>query len=292
MPMKKAVHPFLRLLAITWLLLSAAAIASAAPPRTPPPQEYTLAVFPFLPASNLEGIFAPIAAELSKAVGKPVRFRVTSTYDAYIAALKEKKFDIVHIHPFDYVQFGQSIGYKPLVARVEGLYADFTVKNGSPIRRLADLRGKQVGTPPSTGSVTYLARAALLQAGIGPEEISIRNFPNHLACLQQLQIGSVDACATSAPAVRVFEAQFGLKLQQIGRSQGIPHALFAVHSRVPAGDRKKIRDSLLASTMENVDPKLRALFIEPGSTTPGHYFRPVNDRDYAPARRILKQLGN
>ncbi|MFA6823261.1 MAG: phosphate/phosphite/phosphonate ABC transporter substrate-binding protein [Geobacter sp.] len=264
---------------------------AVATPSSPAPREYTLAVFPFLPTGNLEGIFAPIAAELSRELGKPVRFRVTPTYDAFIAALKEKKFDIVHIHPFDYVQFGQAIGYQPLVARTEGLYAEFSVKEGSPLKRLSDLRGKQIGTPPSTGSVTYLARAALQQAGIRPDEITIRNFPNHLACLQQLQIGSVDACATSAPAARVFEAQLGLKLQHIGRSQTITHALFAVHKRVPAADRERIKNSLIATKLETMDPKLRALFIDPGSATPGRYFQPVTDRDYNQARRIMQQLG-
>lgn len=52
---------------------------------------------------------------------------------------------------------------------------------------------------------------------------------------------------TSAPAVRVFESQLGLKLQRIGRSQAIPHVLFAVHRRVPPADCEKIRTVLLAS---------------------------------------------
>ena len=287
-------RPQIAALLVVWMLccLQVGAATAAATTTAASPGEYTLAVFPFLPTSNLEGIFAPIAAELSHDVGKPVRFRVTPTYDAFIAALNEKKFDIVHIHPFDYVQFGQAIGYQPLVARTEGLNAEFSVKDGSPLKRLSDLRGKQVGTPPSTGSVTYLARVALLQAGIRPDEVTIRHFPNHLACLQQLQIGSVDACATSAPAARVFEAQLGLKLQHIGRSQTITHALFAVHKRVPAADRERIKNSLMTTKLETMDPKLRALFIEPGSATPGRYFRPVSDRDYEQARRILKKLMN
>lgn len=283
---------------VIWLLgaafccLQVCAVTEAAATKAHPPVEYTLAVFPFLPCSNLEGIFAPIAAELSQALGKPVHFRVTPTFDDFTASLKEQKFDIVHIHPFDYVQYGRTNGYQPLVARSEVLYAAFSAKDGSPVRRLSDLRGKRLGTPPRSGAVTYMARAALLNAGIKPEELTVRHFANHLACLQQLQIGSVDACATSAPAVRVFEAQLGIRLQPIGRSKAIPHVLFAAHSRIPAADREKIRAALLASTLSTVEPTLRALFIEPGSSSPGRYFSPVSDRDYEPARRILKKLMN
>lgn len=270
--------------------LQAGTATAAAKPSVKAPQEYTLAVFPFLPASNLEGIFAPIAAELSQALGKPVHFRVTPTYDDFTAALTEQKFDIVHINPFDYVQYGRSNGYQPLVARSEGLYAAFSVKAGSPIKRLSDLRGKRLGTPPRSGAVTYLARAAVIQVGIRPEEVTVRHFANHLACLQQLQIGSVDACATSAPAARVFEAQLGLKLQPIGHSRTVPHVLFAAHRRIPSAEREKIKAALLASSLSTVDPTLRALFIEPDSSSPGRYFRPVTDQDYEPVRRILKQL--
>lgn len=254
--------------------------------------EYVLGVFPFLPAANLEGIFAPIAAELSKALGKPVRLRLTSTYDTFITALRDQNFDIVHVHPFDYIQFARQNGYHPLVARSEDLFALFSVKSKSPITKLRDLKGKRVGTPPATGAVTYLALDALQKAGLTPEKnLAVRNFPNHLACLQQLQIGSIDSCATSSGTLKTFESQFGIPLKRIGHSITIPHTMFAAHSRIPPHDREIIRATLLASSLSQVDPHLRDLFIETGNATTGRYFKSVTDRDYEPARRILKRLG-
>ena len=250
----------------------------------PTKNEYVLGVFPFLPAANLEGIFAPIAAELSKALGKPVRLRLTSSYDTFVQALQDQTFDIVHIHPFDYVQFGRHKGYHPLVARSEDLFALFSVKNGSPIAKLSDLKGKRLGTPPVTGAVTYLALDAVHKAGLTPgRDLTVRNFPNHLACLQQLQIGSIDSCATSSGTSKTFESQFGLPLKRIGHSISIPHTLFAAHSRIPASDREIIKKTLLSSTLAKVDPHLRQLFIETGNATTGTYFKAVNDRDYESA---------
>lgn len=258
-----------------------------------PKKEYILGVFPFLPVSNLEGIFAPVAAELSKALGKPVRLRLTSTYDSFITALQDQTFDIVHIHPFDYVRFGRQRGYHPLVARSEDLFAQFSVKAGSPITTISDLKGKRLGTPPATGSVTYLALDAVKKAGLSPaKNLTIKNFPNHLACLQQLQIGSVDACATSASTLKTFESQFGLSFKRIGHSISIPHTMFAVQDRIPDDDRKTIKSVLLCCSLSQVDPQLRQLFIESSNATTGQYFKAVSDHDYDPARRILKQLGN
>ena len=255
-------------------------------------QEYVLGVFPFLPSANLEGIFAPIAAELSKALGKPVRLRLTSSYGSFVQALQDQTFDIVHIHPFDYVQFGRQKGYHPLVARSEDLYALFSVKYGSSVTKLSDLKGKRLGTPPATGVVTYLALDAMHKAGLAPgKDLMVRNFPNHLACLQQLQIGAVDSCATSSGTSKTFESQFGLPLKRIGHSITIPHTLFAAHSRIPAADREIIKKTLLASTLAKVDPQLRQLFIETGNAGTGSYFKSVSDKDYESARRILKRLG-
>lgn len=259
---------------------------------TPAADEYLLGVFPFLPVANLEGIFAPVAAELSGPLKKTVRLRLTATYDAFIVALNDQTFDIVHMHPFDYVRFGRDKGYQPLVARSEDLFAQFSVKKGSAIKKLSDLKDKRVGTPPATGAVTYLALDALHKEGLRPDKtISLKHFPNHLACLQQLQIGSVDACATSASTLKTFESQFQLTFTRIGRSISIPHTMFAVHRRVPAADRQTILNTLQASTLSTVEPRLRELFIESSDAATGRYFRPVSDRDYDPARMILKRLG-
>lgn len=255
--------------------------------------EYLLGVFPFLPVPNLEGIFAPVAAELSVPLKKTVRVRLTSTYGAFISALHDQTFDIIHVHPFDYIRFAHPRGYLPLVARSEDLFAQFSVKKGSPITGIADLKGKRIGTPPATGAVTYLALDALQKQGLQPDKnITVKHFPNHLACLQQLQIGSVDSCATSASTLKTFESQFKLTFTRIGHSISIPHTMFAVHKRVPASDRKIILDTLHFSTLSTVDPHLRQLFIESSDAVTGRYFKPVTDRDYNPARTILKRLGS
>ena len=255
--------------------------------------EYVLGVFPFLPTANLEGIFAPIAAELSKALGKPVRLRLTGSYDSFITALQQQSFDIIHVHPFDYIQFARQNGYHPLVARSEDLFAQFSVKNGSAISSISALKGKRLGTPPATGAVTYLALDALHKEGLTPgKNLTVRNFANHLACLQQLQIGNVDSCATSASTLKTFESQFGLPLKRIGHSISIPHTMFAAHNRIPASERETIKSTLLSSSLSKVDPHLRQLFIESGNAATGRYFKPVSDRDYEPARKILKRLGS
>ncbi|MDW7646060.1 MAG: phosphate/phosphite/phosphonate ABC transporter substrate-binding protein [Desulfuromonadales bacterium] len=256
-----------------------------------PPQEYVLGVFPFLPIANLERIFAPLAADLSKQLGKPIKLRLSSSYAKFITELKRGSFDIVHIHPFDYIRFGKNQGYEPLVARSENLFALFSVKIDSPINDIGELQGKVVGTPPVTGSVTYLALDELRKNGLVPDQdVTIENFSNHLACLQQLQIGNIDACATSSSTLKTFESQFGLSLKRLGQSGEIPHTLFAAHERLPAAERATIKKFLLSCQLSYIDENLRELFIESSDAKSGRYFKAVVDQDYDQARLILERL--
>lgn len=273
----------------TALLLFAPVCTAAAQPQ--PVQEYTMGTFPFLPPANLESIFAPLSAEIAAAVGRPVRMRATTSFDSFTKAIAEKKYDIVQMQPFDYLRVGKQAGYIPLVTRTEPLYAHFTAKIDSNIKKLSDLKGGTLGLPPDSSAVSYLAKATLQSySATRGKAVSYRHFPNHLACLQQLLIGTVNACATSAPAARLFEAQSGVVLADIGRSRSIPHAMFAVHVRVPAADRARIKSTLLSTSLAGVDPKLRKLFIDQNPADGIHYFKPVTDRDYDAARQILNQL--
>lgn len=90
---------------------------------TPPslPRDYTLGVFPFLAKPTLEGIFAPIAAELAGALGRPVRLQSASGFEKFTENLEGQQYDIAHIHPFEYVISGKKSGYAPLVVRTEKL---------------------------------------------------------------------------------------------------------------------------------------------------------------------------
>jgi phosphonate transport system substrate-binding protein len=253
--------------------------------------EYTMGTFPFLPPANLESIFAPISVEISTAVGRPVRIRATTSFDSFTKSIADKKFDIVQMQPFDYIRVGKQAGYIPLVARTEPLYAHFSAKMDSKIKKLTDLKGGTLGLPPDSSAVSYLAKATLQSySATRGNAVKYRYFPNHLACLQQLLIGAVDVCATSAPAARLFESQSGVKLAEIGKSRTIPHAMFAVHKRVNPADRAKIKATLLATTLSGVDPKLRKLFIDLDPTDGTHYFKSVTDKDYNSARQILNQL--
>ena len=282
----------LLLLPLLFFLLDGASplLAEEKAAVAPPVREYSFGSFPFLAQPTLEGIFSPLAAELSAALARPIHYESSANFEKFTDNLAQEQYDIAHIHPFDYVAIAAKAGYLPLVTRTEMLSALFVVKAESPLKNGQDLRGKKIGLPPKVATVSYLARLALLQAGIKPEmDVALRHFNTHQSCLQALLIGDIDACAVGPPVLRIFEAETQRQLRVILTSPEIPQTLFVVHQRVPPAEREIIQMTLLATRLQGVDPKLRKLFI-PEAAAKGAYFRAVTDKEYDIVRSYLKMM--
>lgn len=246
-------------------------------------EPYVFGAFPHLPPRELEKVYAPIAADLGRALGRAVEFRSASSFDNFIGKAIEESYEIVFVQPFDYVKLHDEHGYVPLATRGEPLSAIFVAVDASPLKTVADLRRNVVATPPESAAVTLLARDYLARNGIDPDkDITVQFHRSHVSCLQQVVIGDAAACATAAPALRFFEHRMNTKLKTLGASEAIPHTLFAVHPRVPEAERAR----LLATILHWGDTEEGRRMLEAGQLTP---FVEIDDAAYNRVREMLKK---
>ena len=267
-------------------LLFAPLTCSAEPP--PPQQAYIMGVFPFVPTTSIEGIFAPLAAELSQALGRPVKLRSAPSFDKFTDELKSRIFDIAFIQPFDYASLAKSAALLPLAARNDILSSHIVVKNDSLIHDLKDLKGKSIGMPPKVAAVSFLNRLALKKEGLSPDtDVKFVYLASHQACLQQLMIGYVAACGVSPSAVRLAEIQLKTTFRLIHESPEIPTPLFVVKKELPQKDRDTILRVLTTTDLVGVKPELRTMFVE----TKEKPFRKATDSEYDAVRTMMKTYG-
>ncbi|MDA3972350.1 MAG: PhnD/SsuA/transferrin family substrate-binding protein [Desulfobulbaceae bacterium] len=256
-------------------------------------QEYSFGVLPFWPLSSQEGMFSPIAAELTTTLKHRVLYQTAPSFAIFMANLEEQQYDIAYIQPFDYVTTGAGAGYLPLATRPERLHATFMVKSESPLHNVRDLVGRKIGTARKRAATTYLDKAALVEAGVRiGRDLTLKYFTSPRACLQALIIGDIDCCAVGPKNKRLFEDQTGQPLRTIHTSAEIPGALFVVHQRVPSAEREIIRRTLLETRLSGVDPGLRAQFFKTNTVGKEVYFLPVTDRDYDIVRHYLEISGD
>lgn len=269
-----------------WLVLPLCVLLSliSTPSLAGAEQPYLLGVFPHLPPRELEKVFAPIAADLSKSVGHKILFRSSSTYKKFRENEDKELYDIVFTQPFDYIRVADQHGYLPLATRSEPLAALIVVKKGSPITHLEDLRGKIVALPPKIAAVSYLISVHLKKHGLIPgKDVRLVYHRSHVSCLQQVIIGAADACGTAAPALRFFNSKMNVQLSVITKTISIPHTLFAVNPHVPSTDRNKLLQAILSwgKTKEG------QILLRRGRLRP---FIKITDKDYDIVRQYSKEL--
>ncbi|VAW76204.1 hypothetical protein MNBD_GAMMA12-1860 [hydrothermal vent metagenome] len=208
-------------------------------------KELIFGVFPYLTPRLVEKMYSPIGHEFSKVLGQKVRFLTSSSYEKFVVNLDKQIYDIVFVQPFDYVKIADKYGYKPLAVRNEELRAILVVIPTSPIQKLSDLKGKTIGLPPKIAAISYLTNRYLRNKGFTPgKDIKVKYFRSHFSCLHNVLIGSVAACGTAPPAMRVFNNRMNRELRIFAKTKPISNALFAVHPRVSDTTIKLLKNAI------------------------------------------------
>ncbi len=198
--------------------------------------------------------FTPIAQYLEKKLGFKVEFIPVTDYPAAVEAMVNKKVDLVWFGGFTYVQ--ASIRSKgkviPIAQREEDtkFQSVFITKTDSGIKKLDDLKGKQVsfGSASST-SGHLMPRSFLLQAKIDPEKDFKRVAYSgaHDATIASVVSGKVDAAALDITVWKKFVTENKVDTKAVDvfyTSPGYFNYNWAVHADMPADLRAKVTKAL------------------------------------------------
>jgi phosphonate transport system substrate-binding protein len=203
--------------------------------------------------------FTPLAQYLEKKLGVKVEFTPVTDYPAAVEAMVNKKVDLVWFGGFTYVQ--ASIRSKgkviPIAQREEDtkFQSVFITKTDSGIKKLEDLKGKQVsfGSASST-SGHLMPRSFLLQANIDPEKDFKRvAFSGaHDATIASVVSGKVDAAALDITVWKKFVTENKVDTKAVDVFYTTPiyfNYNWSVHADMPADMRAKVTKALL-----DIDP--------------------------------------
>jgi len=209
--------------------------------------------------------FGPLTKYLERTVGMKVDFVPVNDYPAAVEALVNKQVELVWFGGFTYVQAQIRSGGKiiPIAQREEdtSFRSVFITQTNSGIKRLADLKGKQVsfGSPSST-SGHAMPRSFLLEAGIDPEKDFKRVAYSgaHDATIAAVVNGRVDAAALDITVWRKFVSENKVDTTKVDVFYTTPPYFnynWSVHADMPAPLREKITAALLNLNMNNPEGK-------------------------------------
>lgn len=255
----------------------------------PSQAELTLGVHPFKPPSKLVAAFTPLTSYLSEKLGEPVTLRIAKDYQAHIDAVGNHEIDIAYLGPVLYVDLVNQFGATQLLARqaINGtpiFHGRIFVRDDSPIKSLADLKGKRFAFGDSHSTMSHLVpRYMLAQAGIHLDMLAGHAFVgDHVNVVLGVLAGDFDAGAVKEDVFRQYEHR---GLRNLATSIPLSDHIFVASKHLPPQKVQRLKELLLNLHKDpRGSPILHA--VTPGVTA----LMPVQDSDYDSLRNVLDTL--
>jgi len=218
-------------------------------------QTFKVTTIPEEAATEQVRKFGPITKYLESKLGMKVEFIPVNDYPAAVEALVNKNVDMVWFGGFTHVQANVRSGGKiiPIAQREEDtkFQSVFITKTDSGIKKLADLKGKQVsfGSASST-SGHLMPRSFLLEAKIDPDKDFKRVAYSgaHDATIASVVSGKVDAAALDITVWNKFVKENRVDTKDVNvfyTTPGYFNYNWSVHADMPVATREKLTKALL-----------------------------------------------
>lgn len=246
-----------------------------------------LGVHPYLPHDELISRFTPLANYIANTIGRPVEVRVGRDYAEHIKAIGNDTIDIAYMGPSPYVEMVERYGRKPLLARqvINGnpyLKGEIIVRQDSPLKTLADLKGKCFLFGDINSTMSYIMPQHMLEhAGVPLSRLGSYKFlEGHKNVALAVLSGTCDAGAVKQEVFQEFEPK---GLRALAELPLVVDHLFVTSGKLPAPLVRKLRKAFIAlnglpegrQIMTSIHPDMTALV-------------PPKDHDYDSLRTLMK----
>lgn len=167
--------------------------------------------------------YAAITADLAHLLGQPVRVEPVGDYTALRKGLADRSYDLALVHPAHIsISAMKNSGYR-LVAVTKGYTdyrASFLVRADSPLKSLADLRGRKLGAPDQDSITSWIIRATLRDA-LGADNLVAMTYTRYQDAVPFLVENTFTQCGATASnaLVKQWEATGG---KVLARSKPVP----------------------------------------------------------------------
>ena len=211
-------------------------------------ETYVFGVHPYRNPAELANIFKPLISMLEAETGAKISFRSAKDFKSFNQAIVNGEIDIFYTGPTLYAELSDQ---HPDKVRLLGTFLDkgkstfkgvIVAKKDSPIKSLADLRGKKFafGDRDSTLSC-YIPAAMLMDAGVFDSmKYDFTGKPDNVA--NSVLQGQHDAGGLKPDVAEKFMGQ-GLKV--IAESAPVYEHVVGVGPKVDAATMKKIQAALV-----------------------------------------------
>ncbi len=254
-------------------------------------KELKFGVLPRLTEKEMREGFTPLADYLSKELGVKVVLVIPKDFDTWRKEAEARQYDFVYTNPYLYVLLKKAVPEtEPLVIASEPEIGDdikgtIIVKKESPIKTIADLKGKTIAATDPGSAGAYLVQMMMLaKAGIKKDDVKIIFEKKRDPVAEAVLTGKADAGFVRDDDVEKLKVGAG-KFRKLAVSDPIPNWPIAISKKMDPELAKKLRDALIK--LKKGD--LKTISVLGPARIEG--FVPVKDKDYDIMREAAKAVG-
>ena len=254
-------------------------------------------VFSYTPVEDpavYENVFEEFIAHLAKVTGKRVRWFPAESYAAQVEAMRSGRLHIAGVATGPTPYAVNLAGFEPLVAMQRpdggiGYTLWLVTHKDSPIKSIADLKGKRVAhVSPSSNSGDIAPRALFPALGVTPgKDYEVLYSGKHDNSVMGVVNRDYDAAPVASTVVERMQARGMFKgdvLRVVYESAPFPRTAFGVPHNLAPDLKAKIKEAFLTFDFRN--SKLGAEFKDTEK------FGPINYKEHwRDVRTIQKSSG-
>lgn len=184
----------------------------------------------------------PVFEHVRKKSGVQLDLRIARTAPESNDATERGDYDFVYSNTIFQPKLA-AVGYRVILRpRDEAITGQIVTLEDSPIRKLKDLAGREVGFPSQAAFVGYaVPMDGLLRQGVAVTAVF---GGNQEGIMGQLKAGRVIAAGVNNQVMKAFAARENLRYRVLWESPPFNNLPIAVHPRVPAAVVQAVQASI------------------------------------------------
>jgi phosphate/phosphite/phosphonate ABC transporter binding protein len=246
-------------------------------------------VFILPPVENVSVMyekFLPLKDYLEKAISREIILKIAQNYQEAIEEIGAGQAHLAYLDPAAYCEARHRHGIVPLVKTIRSGSSTYrsviVTRKDSGINRIIEGRGKRLALGNISSSSSYLIPAVMFkEVGIGLNDFASVDFLEQEDRIALSVLAKHHDIGGLSERVARKYLDDGLKI--INVSEAIPQYTLCASSRLPAGLRSSIRQTLLAVEKTHYPALTAALKDIDG-------FAPAEERDFDVVRVMIKNL--
>lgn len=217
------------------------------------PAPLTLTLSPFLSPASLLAAFRPLREHLERTLARPVEMTSTKDFRSLCESVKAQRQDVAML-PAHLARLAVTDwGHRPLAATIDALEVVVLVRQDSPARSPADLRGSTVAMLDPLALTATVGRLWLREQGL-LDDVTVQTAPSINSALFALDRGEARAVIAGSTQLLGLSVKTPRSDRLLATLRGIPGPIYVARPGMAAPEFDTLRAAMLSFQRDTSRP--------------------------------------